>query len=147
MLELRMNLVLFDMLGTCFMSVLFCGSFLLFMFHVCLCYAVVYFPCSLVITCWEMADLLALLCVISCVFVTFPHGVLGQVWYLIVFIPDPCLLPYLSNVQQVRQSLYDDLDISQGGSFERFNHMLVLIDKKLLTFLSCFLLSRPIHPE
>ena len=30
----------------------------------------------------------------SCVFVTFPYGVLGQVWYLIVLIPDLCLLPY-----------------------------------------------------
>ena len=34
-------------------------------------------------------DLLALLCMVfSCVFVTFPFGVLGQVWYLIVSIPD-----------------------------------------------------------
>ena len=31
----------------------------------------------------------------SCVFVTFPYGVLGQVWYSIVSIPDICLLPYL----------------------------------------------------
>ena len=39
------------------------------------------------------ADLLALLCVMfRCVFVTFPCGVLGQVWYLIVSIPDLCLL-------------------------------------------------------
>ena len=39
--------------------------------------------CSLVITCWERADHLALLCVmLPCVFVTFPYGVLGQVWYL-----------------------------------------------------------------
>ena len=29
-----------------------------------------------------------------CVFVTFPCGVLGQVWYLIVSIPDLCLLTY-----------------------------------------------------
>ena len=28
-----------------------------------------------------------------CVFVIFPCGVLGQVWYLIVLIPDLCLLP------------------------------------------------------
>ena len=34
----------------------------LFMFHVWLCYAVLSVPCSLVITCWESADLLALLC-------------------------------------------------------------------------------------
>ena len=51
--------------------------------------------CSLVVTCWEMAYLLALLYVnFSCVFVTFPCGFLGQVWYLIVSIPELCLLPY-----------------------------------------------------
>ena len=50
-------------------------------------------PCSLVITCWERADLLALLYVVfPCVFVTFPYGVPGQVRYLIVWIPDCCLL-------------------------------------------------------
>ena len=32
------------------------------MFHVCLCYAVLSVLCSLVVTCWERADLLALLC-------------------------------------------------------------------------------------
>ena len=29
-------------------------------------------------------------------FVTFQFGVLGQVWYLIVSIPDLCLLPYFN---------------------------------------------------
>ena len=34
---------------------------------------------------------MALLCVMFyCVFGNFPHGVLGQVWYLIVSIPDIC---------------------------------------------------------
>ena len=28
-------------------------------------------------------DLLALVCDVSCDFVTFPFGILGQVWYLI----------------------------------------------------------------
>ena len=37
-------------------------------------------------------DLFALL--FSFVFVTFPCGVLGQVWYLIVSIPDLCHLTY-----------------------------------------------------
>ena len=38
---------------------------------------------------------LALLYVMfSCVFVTFPCGILGQVWYLIISNPDLCLLPY-----------------------------------------------------
>ena len=30
----------------------------------------------------------------NCVFVTFPCGILGQVWYLIVLIPDLCRLSY-----------------------------------------------------
>ena len=42
-----------------------------------------------------MADQLAILNVMFyCVFVTFPCGVLGQVCYLIVSIPDLCLLTY-----------------------------------------------------
>ena len=34
----------------------------------------------------------------SCVFVTFPYGVLGQVWHLILSIPDLC--PLLNLVYQ-----------------------------------------------
>ena len=72
------------------------GSFLLFEFRVCLYNTVLYVPYSLVVTCWEKADLLALLCIMfSCVFfLQLPICVLGQVWYLIVSIPDLCLLPY-----------------------------------------------------
>ena len=63
------------------------------MFRVCHAFLSVH--CNLVVTCWEMADLLALLHVMFyCVFVTFPCGVLDQVWYLIVSIPDRCLLTY-----------------------------------------------------
>ena len=68
---------------------------MLFMFHVCLYYSytVLYVPCSLIITCWERADIFALLCVMfTCVIVTFPYGVSGQVWYLIVSITDLCPL-------------------------------------------------------
>ena len=55
----------------------------LVVFHVCLYYIVLSVPGSLVVTCLERADLLALLCVMfPCGFVTFPYGVLGQVWYL-----------------------------------------------------------------
>ena len=43
----------------------------------------------LVVTCWERADPLALLYVMFFLcFVTFPCGVLGKVWCLIVSIPD-----------------------------------------------------------
>ena len=51
----------------------------------------------LVVTCWERADLLALVCDVNCDFVTFPLGILGRVWYLIVLIPDPCSLSYFNN--------------------------------------------------
>ena len=73
----------------------FCGSFFLFVILVCLYHTVLSVPYSLVVTCWERADLLVLLCMMfSCVFVTSPYGVLGQVRYLNVLIPDLCLLPY-----------------------------------------------------
>ena len=39
------------------------------MFNVCLCYAVVFVPCSFVVTCLKLTDLLPLLCV----FVTFSY--------------------------------------------------------------------------
>ena len=42
----------------------------------------------------KRVDLLALVCDVYCDFVTFPFGILGQVWYLIVSIPDPCCLSY-----------------------------------------------------
>ena len=58
----------------------------------------------------KRAKLLALLYVMfSCVFVTIPCGVLSQVWYLIVSIPDLCLLPYFK-LQAVLQ-IYSKYDI------------------------------------
>ena len=61
----------------------------------CLCFRFVMSSCLFIVTCWEKADLLALLSVmIYCDFVTFPCGVLGQVWCLIVSISDLCLLSY-----------------------------------------------------
>ena len=54
--------------------------------------------CCLVVTCWERADLLALVGDVYCIFVTFPCGILGQVWYLIVSFPDLCLLSYFKYI-------------------------------------------------
>ena len=68
---------------------------MLFMFHVWLCHAILSVPCGLVVTCWEGADLLAILCVVFyCVFVAFSCGVLGWVWCLVLSFPDLCLLLY-----------------------------------------------------
>ena len=63
------------------------------MFRVFLCHTVLSVPCRRVVTYWERADLLTLLCVkLSCDFVTFQYDVLSQMWYIIVLIPDLCLL-------------------------------------------------------
>ena len=47
-----------------------------------------------VVTYWERADLLALVCGVLLWVCHFPIGILGQVWYLIVSIPDLCILTY-----------------------------------------------------
>ena len=68
------------------------------LFMSCVCHGFTSVHCCLVVTCFERADLLALVYDFNCVFVTFPYGILGpygilaQVWYLIVSIPDLCLL-------------------------------------------------------
>ena len=70
----------------------FCGSFMLFLprFVMLSCTSV----CGcLVGTCWERTDILALVCV-GLLWRHFPIGILGQVWCLIVSIPDLCPLYY-----------------------------------------------------
>ena len=62
-----------------------------------LCHAFVSVNCCLVATCWEKADLLALVCDVYCDFITFPYSILRQVWYLIVSIPDHSCLSYYEN--------------------------------------------------
>ena len=59
-------------------------------FVCCVSHAFGYFHCCLLVTCWERADLLALVIDVYCAFVTFQCGILGQVWYLIASFPDIC---------------------------------------------------------
>ena len=56
------------------------------LFMSCDCHDFASVHCCLVVTCWERADLLALVCDVYCGFVPFPCGIPGQVWYLIVLI-------------------------------------------------------------
>ena len=61
--------------------------------YLCFMFLFVILSCLLDVTCLEMVELLALLYVMfSTVFVTFPYGALDQVRYLIVSVPDLCLL-------------------------------------------------------
>ena len=64
-----------------------------FVICVCLYHTVMSLSCSLVVTCWEKAGL----CDVFLCVVRFPYDVLGQLWYLIVSIPDICLLYYASS--------------------------------------------------
>ena len=60
-----------------------------------LCFVSVMLSCLFIAALWPPAGKGLTTVMFSCVFVTFPYGVLGQVWYLIVLIPNLCLLPYL----------------------------------------------------
>ena len=72
---------------------------LLWVFYVlcllCLCASV--YMC-LAVTCWERADLFALVCGVQLWVCHFPIGILGQVWYLVVSIPDLCTLTYFVEI-------------------------------------------------
>ena len=71
------------------------------LFLYCVCHAFASAHCCLVVTCWERADLLALVCGVKLCDCYFPIGILGQVWYLIVLIPDMCPLSYFHTVRIV----------------------------------------------
>ena len=69
------------------------GPLLLWIYCVfvsCVSHAFVSVHCCLVVTCCERADPLALVGDVYCIFVTFPCGIMGLVWYLIVSFPDLC---------------------------------------------------------
>ena len=66
----------------------FCGPFVLFMSGVCHAFAFTWSPAGKGLTSWP------LFVRSNCDFVTFSFGILGQVWYLIVLIPDLCRISY-----------------------------------------------------
>ena len=75
----------------------FCGSFVLFMS------VFVMLSCLFIAALWSPAEKgltsLLLFEMLNCVFVAFPCGILGQVWYLIVLIPDLCRISFFSELQ------------------------------------------------
>ena len=56
----------------------------------CISHAFASVHCCLMVTCWERGDLVAPVGDVYCDFVTFPCGILGQTWYLILSLPDLC---------------------------------------------------------
>ena len=52
----------------------------------------------------------------NCDFATFPCGLLGQVWFLIVLIPDPCCLSYFdTNAYNLPASQNENVVVSGHG--------------------------------
>ena len=66
-----------------------CYLCLVFFMHTRLFIFTLWSPAGKGLTSW------LLFVMFNCVFVTFPCGILGQVWYLIVSIPDLCRLSLL----------------------------------------------------
>ena len=61
----------------------------------CVSHAFASVHCYVLVICWERADLLAFVGDVNCIFVTFPCGILGPVWYLIVSFTVLCRLSYI----------------------------------------------------
>ena len=75
--------------------------------------------CSPLATCCEKADLLVRLYVkFSCVLVSLPCGVMGQVWYLILSILDLCLFTYFVH--------YTFLKLQYSSHKIRYNNYLAI---------------------
>ena len=66
----------------------------------CVSHVFVSVHCCLVVTCWERADLLALVGDVYCIFVTSHVVFLDQVWYLIVLFLDLCHLSYFEDLNK-----------------------------------------------
>ena len=65
--------------------------------HLCyLCLVFVSLSSLFIAALWSPEGILGFVCDVYCDSVTFPFGILGQVWYLIVSIPDPCCLSHFN---------------------------------------------------
>ena len=76
----------------------------------------------------------------SCVFVTFPRGILGQVWYLIVSILDLCRLSYLDIV--LSNLYYRKLPPSYVNTAYKSDFMLKVIKLYALILIVILIFSR-----
>ena len=103
--------------------------------HMCyLCLVFVILSCLFIAALWLPAGkwLTSLLSFVMfyCVFVTFPYGILGKVWFLIILIPDLCHLSYF----------YKEII---GKLFQKQFHQIVPF--KTLYFLFSLILYFPIN--
>ena len=94
-----------------------------------------------VVTCWERADLLALVCGVWLWFCHFPIGILGQVWYLIVSIPYLYTLTYFDYQSCFVCTAWQPLKVSP-----QFHLMLLLFQSSVLCVQSPSIIPVPGYP-
>ena len=69
-------------------------------------------------------------------FVTSPHGILGQVWNLIGSIPDFCLLPYfVTSNMQIKSDKINTKEVIVCASVSNFHGSPILWSDQLIMFL------------
>ena len=85
----------------------------------------------LVVTYWGRASLLALVCGVILWVCYFSIGILSQVWYLIVSIPDLCIVTYL-DLKRVLAYPFT----SSPLTFAHIDGLKIFTDKSTLTFFS-----------
>ena len=73
-----------------------------------------------VVTCWERADLLALVCGVFCEFVTFPLVSWVRFWDLIVSIPDLCTITYFYGCYGNKNGHQNRLKIGKWPFWSKF---------------------------
>ena len=67
--------------------------------------------------------------VLNCVFVTFPCGVLGRVWCLVISFPDLCPLSYFVNVE-LKKNLMSYLTSLNNCALRKIS-----VEKHIIAFL------------
>ena len=82
----------------------------------------------------KKANFLALLCLVfTCAFVSFPYGVLCHIWYLIVSIPDICLLFYFAVCSvSFKDQIFFYVNSKEADSYADSNIVLTL--KQIVDF-------------
>ena len=72
---------------------------------------------------------------IFCEFVTFPFGILEQLWYLIVSIPDPCCLSYYITARSYKLFVFycvlSYYDVASGSEITACNKICLLVVYRL----------------
>ena len=68
----------------------------------CVCHAFATVHCCLVVTCRQRLNSWLMFVMDIVILLLFPFGILGQMLYLVVSIPDPCCLSYFNNTSQYK---------------------------------------------